>query len=295
MGILKDVWKIFSLVVLTVMLFSFKTDDAYVREIKLWHEKREADLKTEQGWLNLAGLFWLEPGVNTFGADTDNKIIFPSGKSAGQLGAFILKDGQVTLEATPNAEIYAGDKPVTNMTIFPAEQQVILKHKSLRWFVIKRGEKYAVRLKDLESPFLKEFKGVDTFPVDEAWKLKAKFEPTQGRKIAILDVTGKLDEQDSPGVLVFVVKGKTYKLDALESEGKLFVIFGDKTNKKETYGAGRFVYAALPDADGFTTLDFNKSINPPCAFTPYATCPLPPKQNVLTVAIPAGEKNYEVH
>ena len=171
----------------------------------------------------------------------------------------------------------------------------MLKHNTLRWFVIKRGERYAIRLRDLESPFLKEFHGIETFIVDSKWKLKAKFVPTAGKKIAILDITGQTSQQDSPGVLVFTIAGKEYKLDALTEGEEFFIIFGDKTNKKETYGAGRFVYATKPDAEGYTFLDFNKAYNPPCAFTPYATCPLPPKQNLLPIEIKAGEKNYGHH
>ncbi|AFK01815.1 protein of unknown function DUF1684 [Emticicia oligotrophica DSM 17448] len=286
----------YSLALFILSSFITPNDDAdYEKEIKEWHKNRIESLKKENGWLNLAGLFWLEEGRNSFGADIENKIIFPTGKSGNFLGEFILSNGEVFIEAKKGAEIYHENEKVEKLKIFPSEKPILLKHHTLRWFVIKRGNKYAIRLRDLDSPFLKEFHGIETFQIDKKWKLKAKFEPTVGKKIAILDVTGQTSQQDSPGKLIFTVAGKEYALDALAEGDELFIIFGDITNKKETYGAGRFVYAAKPDADGFTSLDFNKAYNPPCAFTPYATCPLPPKQNLLPIAISAGEKNYGNH
>jgi uncharacterized protein (DUF1684 family) len=282
----------------SIVLFSFssETDDSdYEKEIKSWHKNRVEGLKNENGWLNLAGLFWLEEGRNSFGGNTENKIIFPKDRSKAFLGDIILSKGEVFVETKADAEVFNENEKIEKLKLFPNDKSIILKHNSLRWFVIKRGERFAIRLRDLESPFLKEFHDIETYKIDPKWKLKAKFIPTEGKKIAILDITGQTSQQDSPGVLVFTILGKEYKLDALAEGEKFFIIFGDKTNKKETYGAGRFVYAAKPDANGFTYLDFNKAYNPPCAFTPYATCPLPPKQNLLPIEIKAGEKNYGHH
>ena len=279
-----------------LFLFSFVADKTdYEKEIKTWQQQRAEDLKKENGWLNLAGLFWLDQGKNSFGGNFDNKIVFPKNRSKDFLGDFILEKGEVFIEAKDNAEVFNENGKVEKLKISPAEKSIILKHNSLRWFVIKRGERYAIRLRDLESPFLKEFHGIETFPINAKWRIKAKFVPTEGKKIPILDVTGQTSQQDLPGILVFTVAGKEYKLDALKEGDEFFIIFGDKTNKKETYGAGRFLYATKPDAEGYTYLDFNKAYNPPCAFTPYATCPLPPKQNQLPIEINAGEKNYEHH
>lgn len=237
----------------------------------------------------------VEEGKNTFGADRSNKIVFPENRSKKTLGDIILQNNEVFIETKPDAEVFAEDKAVSKLKIYPSEKPIILKHGSLRWFVIKRGNKYAIRLRDLESPFLREFHGIETFSIDKKWHIKAKFIATEGKKIPILDVTGQTNQQDSPGKLVFTIDGQEYSLDALAEGNEFFIIFGDKTNKKETYGAGRFLYASKPDAEGFTYLDFNKAYNPPCAFTPYATCPLPPKQNLLAVEIKAGEKNYGNH
>jgi len=285
-------------VLTSIILFSFsiKTDDSdYEKEIKTWHQNRIEGLKKENGWLNLAGLFWLEEGRNSFGGNAENKIVFPKDRSKAFLGEIILSKGEVFVETKIDAEVFNKNVKVEKLKVFPAEKSIVLKHNSLRWFVIKRGERYAIRLRDLESPFLKEFHGIETFKIDPKWKLKAKFVPTEDKKIAILDVTGQTSQQDSPGVLAFTIDGKEYKLDALAEGEEFFIIFGDKTNKKETYGAGRFVYTAKPDAEGYTYLDFNKAYNPPCAFTPYATCLLPPKQNILPIEIKAGEKNYGNH
>jgi uncharacterized protein (DUF1684 family) len=282
----------------SIILFSFssETDDSdYEKEIKSWHKNRVEGLKNENGWLNLAGLFWLEEGRNSFGGNTENKIIFPKDRSKAFLGDIILSKGEVFVETKADAEVFNENEKIEKLKLFPNDKSIILKHNSLRWFVIKRGERFAIRLRDLESPFLKEFHDIETYKIDPKWKLKAKFIQTEGKKIAILDITGQTSQQDSPGVLVFTISGKEYKLDALAEGEEFFIIFGDKTNKKETYGAGRFVYAAKPDANGFTYLDFNKAYNPPCAFTPYATCPLPPKQNLLPIEIKAGEKNYGNH
>ncbi|GAB3891802.1 DUF1684 domain-containing protein [Spirosoma agri] len=277
-------------------VLAFKSDSAYEEEIKAWHAKRVKDLKKEEGWLNLAGLFWLKEGVNTFGGSDKNSIVFPADHSDAQLGKIVLDKGKVTLETIAGAQVYAGDEPVMSLVLFPyTGKPLVLSHKSLRWFVIQRGNKFAVRLRDLESPYLKEFKGIDTYPISADWRIKAKFVPTAGKKISITDITGRVSEQDSPGKLVFSVNGNEYSLDATGTVNHLHFIFADQTNRHETYGGGRFLDAPGPDADGYTYLDFNKATNPPCAFTPYATCPTPPKENKLAVAIAAGEKRYGDH
>lgn len=268
----------------------------YTSEINAWHHKRIQSLKSENGWLNLVGLFWLEEGENTFGSDKSNQIVFPKGDAF--LGKFILKNGEVSVEIKPTASVTVQDKAVSSLKIFPAETNVVLQHNSLKWFIIKRGNKYGIRLRDLESAVVKHFTDINTYPIKENWLIKAKLEKGEaGKKIAITDVLGQTNMQDSPGTLVFSVNGKEYRLDAVDSDDELFIIFKDKTSGKDTYGAGRFLYAEKPkeNSDGTVYLDFNKAINPPCAFTNFATCPLAPKQNWLQIAITAGEKNYGNH
>lgn len=277
-------------------LASWKGESAYELEIKEWRKSRIENLKSENGWLNLAGLFWLEEGDNTFGADESNDFLFPKEHSEAKLGKIELNKGVVTLIAEKNAGILdANEKPVEKLVITDFEKPTLFKHQSLRWFIIKRGDKYAIRLRDLESPVVKEFHDIATYPIQPKWKIKAKLEEVPGKKVSILDVTGRLSDEDSPGVLVFKVDGKEYRLDAVGSKESLFVIFGDQTNKSKTYGGGRFLYSSPVDAEGYCWLDFNKAYNPPCAFTPYATCPLPPKQNKLDLFVTAGEKRWGGH
>jgi len=166
----------------------------------------------------------------------------------------------------------------------------IISHRSLRWFIIKRGDKYAVRLRDLEGEYLKAFRGIECFPTDSSYRILADFVPTKGKMMTIIDVTGRSYQLESPGLLRFKIGKKTYQLETSHEGNNLFVVFGDLTNKKQTYGAGRFIDTALPDANGKVVIDFNKAYNPPCAFTPFATCPLPTPANKLTVEILAGEQ-----
>lgn len=297
--------KLLFLVLMGLMIAGFAfsrsspdTPAAYQQAIKEWRAKRIAGLKSENGWLNLAGLFWLKPGKNSFGSAPGNDLVFPQGKSAGMIGHLILENGQVRAEIAPGAEVWRGEQRVEKFVLFAPDQEetVVLRHQSLRWFIIKRGNAYAVRLRDLESPLLRSFKGIATYPASLKWKVVARLEPaTNGKTIPILDVLGQISQQESPETLVFSFKGKEYRLDAVKSGDELFILFADQTNKKQTYPMGRFLYADKPRPDGTTVLDFNKATNPPCAFTDFATCPLPPKQNSLAIAVTAGEKRFGDH
>jgi len=285
------------IVIVSLFLFqSFTAETPYEVSIRNWQRKRIDGLKAEEGWLNLVGLFWLEEGENTLGSDQKNTIIFPADRSDAFLGKVRLKSGIVSFIANKHVVVQLGMETVTNLDIFPyKDKPIVLSHQSLRWFVIKRGDKYAIRLRDLESPTLKDFKGIETFPISQNWKVKTTFVPTIGKKLRILDITGRAFEEDSPGKLVFTIDGKQYSLEATGTKDNLSFLFGDATNKHDTYGGGRFLDAEKPDAKGNIYLDFNKAYNPPCAFTPYATCPLPTKENKLTVAINAGEKYHGNH
>lgn len=297
----------FSLWILTVVvIMGFRMEDpTYRQQLDQWHRQRVESLKSENGWLNVAGLFWLKEGANEAGTDPGNDLTFPADRAPDQLGRFVLAGGIVSFNAAPGVGVQADGAPVLDKkTIFAPDmaKPVTLSHGSLRWFIIKRGNRYAVRLRDLDSPVLKTFVGIDRFPADEHYRVKARLErPAQSRTIPIIDITGQTNQQSLVGTLVFDLDGKTHRLDAVgEGSNKLFILFGDATNAHDTYGSGRFLYADVPvrsdaSADGYTTLDFNQAINPPCAFTAFATCPLPPKQNRLTAAIKAGEKRYGDH
>jgi len=261
-----------------------------------WHQRRIESLKSEDGWLNLAGLFWLNEGDNSFGSGAANALVFPE-KAPKKLGIFTLKDGKVSLKTQQGTEIQLLNEGTAPAYVFADGKATTMQHGALRWFIIKRGPKYGVRLRDLENPAVTHFKGIERFAVAESWKIAATFEkPQTPRTTAITDVLGLVSQQPLLGHAVFAINGKTYRLAATDAgAGKLFLIFKDKTAGHETYGAGRFLYTDKPDETGAVTLDFNKAINPPCAFSPFATCPLPPAENNLPVRIEAGEKDAKMH
>jgi uncharacterized protein (DUF1684 family) len=268
---------------------------SYEQELEQWKAKRLANLKSEDGWLSLIGLFWLKEGENKFGTDLMNDIVLPEGKSRALAGTLRLASGKVTLEAEPVAKITTQGQPVTTLELKSDEdgEPTVMEMGSLSFHVVKRGERLGLRVKDRENPARAAFKGTDYYPADRKWVVGARFEPYQPPKqVPIHNVLGMETEETSPGTLAFEVDGHPYKLEALKEKGEeqFFIIFKDQTSGKETYPAGRYLYADPPGADGRVTLDFNRAYSPPCAFTPYATCPLPPKQNHLPLRVEAGER-----
>jgi len=252
---------------------------SYQAEIAEWRKGREERLKAEGGWLSLAGLFWLHDGANRFGRDPVNDIILTDGPATA--GAFELRDGKVTV--TLDGKTRALQPDSTD----------VAKVGRLNLFVIKRGDRYGIRVKDPDSEYRRNYHGIQIFPVQESYRVTAKW-VEQPREIPILNIIGMTEQSPNPGYAVFHLAGKELRLyPIIEEPGakELFYIFRDLTTGKETYPAGRFFYSDMPK-DGKVVLDFNKAYNPPCAFTPYATCPLPPKENHLPVRIEAGEKTY---
>lgn len=298
----------FPAAVLLVFFLACCGDDAgklkasadYLAEINNWHAERVKRLTSRTGWLSLSGLFWLREGENTFGSDPENRIKFPAGRAPRHIGSFLLANGQVLVRINDGVDIFYQDSLVKEIEMKPdvSGNPTILHLDSLSWFIIKRGIQTGVRLRDSENERLTDFKGIDRFPVDSTWRVSARLEPyTPPKILGVPTILGSVDSSASPGALVFTIAGQSYRLDPLGDPGdkKLFLIFADKTNGYETYGAGRFLSVDAPGEDGLTFIDFNKAYNPPCAFTPYATCPLPPPQNVLPVAVTAGEKKYGEH
>ncbi len=267
----------------------------YVSSIEKWHKQRIENLKKDNGWLNLVGLYWLKEGINKIGSADDNDIVFPKAKAPGYIGTVMVKDSIVTFQANPNAGVTYNGKPVGNIELQSdmTDNPTVLAEGSLRWFLIKREDKLGIRLRDLNVPLVKNLTDIKTFPVNEKWKITAKFVPYKPYKIiTIPSIIGTVEHDTVRGSLVFNLKGIEYRLDPIAEGNEFFIIFADQTSGEETYGAGRFLYTDKPDSSGNVVLDFNKAYNPPCAFTPFATCPLPPKQNYLQLKITAGEKNY---
>ena len=277
--------------VFLVSFAAFSQQNLYEKEIATFRKIRIDSLKHENGYLNLSGLFWLKEGENTIGADPKNDFNFPAEHSDSFLGKIVLNKGVVRFKSSQANQVFSLGQPVTEMIIFQDKKVVVLEHKTLRWFIIKRGDKYALRLRDLDGEYVRNFKGITYFPLDPSWRIIAKFVPTKGKQLRITDITGRTFLEDSPGVLHFTKGGKKFTLEAGGTMDEFFIVFGDLTNKKSTYGGGRFLYANAPDKEGNVILDFNKSLNPPCEFTPFATCPLPTKENKMNVEVGAGEKS----
>jgi uncharacterized protein (DUF1684 family) len=268
---------------------------AWQKQLDTWKKERTESLKREDGWLTLVGLYWLKPGENRFGSDPGNPVILPKGKSPAVAGTLVRDGEAVTLNVQPGVALTADGKPVTAslpLTTDAKSKPTVLELGSLSFYAIQRGDRVGVRIKDKESPERAAFKGVDTFTPDPRWRVVARFEPYKDKKIPITNILGQVAQETSPGVVVFDWQGKTYRLDALgDPKEGLSLIFGDATNGKLTYGAGRFLDTD-PPKDGTVVVDFNTAYNPPCAFTAFATCPLPPAQNKLALAVEAGEKKF---
>jgi len=273
--------------------------DAFHSELTEWKTTRNARLHSPSGWLTLVGLDWLKEGDNAVGSAPDARIPLPAGKAPAQAAVVTLAGGKVTFRALPGVAFTVDGKPVSGPVELRGDDQAgdptLVALGSLSFYVIKRGERLAARVKDSESETLKSFTGIEYFPEDPSWRVVGRFEPyPAGRTLQVPTVLGTVDTMPEPGAVVFERNGVTYRLDAVFDVGDTdyFIIFGDQTNRKETYGGGRFLYAKPADKDGKVVLDFNRAYNPPCVFTPYATCPLPPPQNKMPVRVEAGEKIY---
>ncbi len=275
-----------------------QVSNPYLNEISQWDSARVNYLTSENGWLNLRGLLWLSEGRNSFGSDSSNQVVFPDINFAAHAGYFELANGVVTMVAEPTAGIKVNGKISDKAIIYHKDSSIlpVCSSGSLRWTIKRSDHKYGIRLRDLEHPAVKNFKGIERFPVDSTWKVKAYLDSRELRSgIPITNVLGQTITHESPGKLIFTIFNKTYSLDAIWEGEELYIIFGDETTGLTTYASGRYLYAKKPDANEYTILDFNKALNPPCAFTEFATCPLPPKQNFLDIAITAGEKEYKMH
>jgi len=280
---------------ITLLFYSYAAaQNSYKTELQRWRSQTEAEIKSDDGWLTVAGFFWLKEGANSIGSNLSNDIVLPDSAPA-RVGTLEYKNGKVTLAITDGIKATSKDQPVTTLEMKSDELQKpdIVAVGDVTFHIIKRGGRYAVRVKHRNSEMRRAFTGLRWFPASEGYRVKARFIAyDQPRKILIPSVLGYEDEMTSPGYVLFNLAGKERRLEPVVSgEDKLFFIFRDLTSGKTTYPGGRFLYTELPK-DGEVIMDFNRAINPPCAFTPFATCPLPPRQNWLNVAVEAGELNY---
>jgi hypothetical protein len=277
-----------------------QAQDAYTRSVDVWHAERITRLAAEDGWLSLIGRDWLNPGENTLGSAPGSTVLLPADVAPAKAGLFILKGAEVRFMPVPGSGLLLNGKPATEAVLKSDMEGKpdLLQAGRVRFYVIRRGDRFGIRIKDPRAPSRKAFHGVARYPVDPAWRVEADFVPyATPQTRAISTVLGTTEPMTAPGLLRFKVGGREVTLEPMvEDPGhpELFLIFRDATSAHGSYPAGRFLYADMPK-DGKVVLDFNRAINPPCAFTVFATCPLPPKQNQLAIAVTAGEKDPGLH
>jgi len=266
-----------------------------VKQVEAWRAQRLERLKAPNGWLSLIGLHWLKEGKSSIGSAKGNDVVLAAGPA--RLGSITLKDGKATIEIDPKSAATVDGKALASAELLDDshEKPTTVTFGTASFYLIDRNGKKALRVKDSEAKTRKQFKGIDSFAIDPAWRVEAKFEEFKpAHMLEIPTVLGTVDKMTVPGKVTFTRDGKSYSLlPVLETPDakELWFIFADRTSGKETYGAARFLYADLPK-DGKLLIDFNKAYNPPCAFTPYATCPLAPPENRLDLRVTAGEKKY---
>jgi uncharacterized protein (DUF1684 family) len=270
-------------------------DSTYVQDIQKWRQQRVERLTKPTGWLSLVGLDWLKEGRNTLGSTPDNDIVIAS--APAHLGTIVLSGAKasIALDATSGATIDGAAKLEGELLDDTHEKPTVIAFGTTNFYLIKREDKYGLRIKDTDAPTRKQFVGIDYFDIDPSWRIEAKWEAYDPpREVEEANIIGQTDKVIVPGAAVFEHGGQTFRVEpVIETPGdkEYFLVFADKTSGKETYGAARFVYSE-PPKDGKVVIDFNKAYNPPCAFTPHATCPLAPSENRLDTRVTAGEKKY---
>jgi uncharacterized protein (DUF1684 family) len=284
---------------------ALSSPEAHRNQIQAWQARRVAELRRSDSWLTVVGLFWLKPGENTIGSDPRVDVLLPGEDVPPLLGTLtLLGQGSFEFSYAPGVEPppsqteadgIPGGPDVVRFRIDSPEGGPVFRWGSLSWFVIERYGEYAIRLRDSASRALAEFHGLEAFPVREEWRILGRFRRYDPpREIAAPNVLGIPSTSTSPGAIVFQKDGREFRLDVTgEPEARQFsLVFGDETNGKDTYAGGRFLTVEAPGEGGWIVIDFNRAYNPPCVFTPYATCPVPPEQNKLPIRVEAGEKMY---
>lgn len=269
-------------------------DAGYSAAILEWRRQRHERLSSEDGWLTLVGLEWLQQGRNLVGSGAHNDIRLPGGPA--DWGTVILNDREARFIPDGAGPVTVDGMPAHETVLIPDTEgePTIVRGADLSFYVIDRGS-YALRVKDRRAPTLLAFTGVDNFPIDPSWRIDARFLPAAaGTTIDIANVLGQSEQMRVGGVIEFERDGRTHSLLGLQAaeSDSLWFLFADRSSGRETYGAGRFLYSDGMPANGRVVVDFNKAYNPPCAFNDYSTCPLPPQQNRLDLAVTAGEKDY---
>ena len=290
--------KTFVLVLIAIFALSnvSHAESDYERGINKWRTAHQAELLADDGWLTVAGLFWIKDGVSTVGAGKDvYDVQLTDNFTGGKFGEIVFSAGKATLNVVPGIIATSDGKTISTVDLGSDDNNAKpnkITVGSQTFYLIKRQDRFGIRLKDTKNPPRVNFKGLKWFPIDPKLKVTAELEPyPEPKDVNVPNILGGTFPYKSPGILKFKLGGKEYRLLPVIEDDHLFIIFRDLTSKTTTYGAGRFLYADAVK-DGKVVLDFNKAENPPCAFTAFATCPLPPQQNRLDVEIKAGEKRY---
>lgn len=272
------------------------TDAAYIQSVEQQRAARNERLAAPQGWLSLVGLHWIEPGTHTVGRASDNDIVLATGPD--HAGTIKRSDDTVIYRPAKDAGITVGGYTIDGDVELAADTtdnptRIAFDDGKATMQLIARGDRLGLRVRDERAATRAAFHGVESYAIDPAWRVRARFEPhPPGKTIDIANVLDMLEATPNPGAVVFERDGREHRIEALDNGGgSLFLIFADRTNRTDTYGAGRFLYTDAP-VDGAVDLDFNLALNPPCAFNAYSTCPLPPPENRLDLAVTAGEKRY---
>jgi uncharacterized protein (DUF1684 family) len=273
------------------------TPEEHVAQVAAWRADRDERLRSPDGWLTLVGLHWLVPGENHVGAHPANQVVLHGHEIPPRVGSLWLENGSVRLQPHDGVELLHAGTPAGEMTLEDDrdEQPTVLELGTLRLHLIRRGDRVGLRVRDGAAPALQRFGGMESFPIDPTWRIVARFEAAAPEAtLEIVDITGTRSLEATPGTVAFEREGSSWRIAALpgDDDGSLWLIFGDATNGTDTYGGGRYLYTEPPLPDGRVVVDFNLAYNPPCVFSPHATCPLPPRQNRLPIRIEAGERAY---
>lgn len=270
-----------------------ESGEDYEARVEVWRMEREAGLVADDGWLTLSGLFFLNKGENSFGSSPENDIVLPSGPH--RAGVVTVRNSVVEATATAGRSLLIDGRKVSTAKLEPCEgsDRPTIAIGRLSLFCHASGERIAIRMRDPESAIRRDFMGLRWYPVDGNFRVRGRLVPNEEpRSLALSSSLGDILNLPSAGVVEFKLQGADLSLVAIDYNDRLWFVFRDLTSGTETYPAARFLYADRPDRSGWTTVDFNLAYNPPCAYNPYTTCPLPPPENNLPVAITAGELDY---
>lgn len=289
--------------------------EAHAAAVADFHEARVDELAAPDSWLSLIALHWLPEGETTLGSDEANDLVLPEGKAAPVVGRIVRDGGEVRFLAEPGVVVtsgidstlslpagtgaippdVSGDPVISDEALGSAGpgKSIVHRHGPINWILVSRGDEYALRVRDNESPVYSDFRGIDRFPTTTDWRITARWVPHE-KTVLVPNVLGTSSESESPAHLEFWVDGERHTLDVTGSPDadRFMMVFADATSGSTTYGGGRYVWFDAPDEEGRVVIDFNMAYNPPCVWTGYATCPLPTRENRLTVAVEAGEKDW---